>query len=96
MKAYPKLEEIKKRPKKSNSDVPLKKMRLDDTSAISESAIDITEQFIIERLTPELAANLVITGMVSRFTNLFTKRFDVLKFYSLYNIHVIIFIINIF
>ncbi|KAK9503177.1 hypothetical protein O3M35_011802 [Rhynocoris fuscipes] len=65
MKAFPKLDEIKKRTKKSNSDVPSKKVRLEEPQPISESAIDITEAFIIERLSPELAANLVITGMAS-------------------------------
>lgn len=63
MKAYPKIEELKKRTKKQLTDAIAKKQRLEVEPAVTESAVDITESFIIERLTPELAANLVVLGM---------------------------------
>ncbi|XP_014288732.1 symplekin isoform X2 [Halyomorpha halys] len=63
MKAYPKLEEGRKRSKKTASSAPAKKVRLEEDLSMNESAIDITETFITERLTPELAANLVIMAM---------------------------------
>lgn len=63
MKAYPKLEEARKRARHQKHSVPNKKIRLDDDGDVSESAIDITEAFIVERLSPELAANMVIMAM---------------------------------
>ncbi|KAL1131945.1 hypothetical protein AAG570_011556, partial [Ranatra chinensis] len=67
MKAFPKSEDIKKRIKRSVADsggASLKKQRMED-QVVTKSAVDITEAFINERLTPELAANLVIVAMVS-------------------------------
>lgn len=59
------------------SDAPLKKIKLDadleyletEGEAVEDkrkhdTAVDITERFIMERLTPELAAQLVMTSMV--------------------------------
>lgn len=76
MKAYPKVDDIKKRMKRSaNSSTDIaattKKPRVEaaplsstETPPVTETGIDVTEQFIVERLTPELAADLVITAMV--------------------------------
>lgn len=101
MKAYPKIEDMKRKPKRSlavscasSTTDGSKKMRLDEqrvadggnsssligadsapvSSAVAsitpqlvvtETAIDITEQYIVQRLTPDLAADLVIMAMVS-------------------------------
>ena len=76
MKAYPKPDDIKKRAKRSansNTDVAAvsKKPRveaaapLESTPPVTETGIDVTEQYVTERLSPELAADLVITAMVS-------------------------------
>ncbi|KAF6211989.1 hypothetical protein GE061_012506 [Apolygus lucorum] len=66
-KALPK-DELKKRARKAAaaaSEVPAKKIRIDEVAPAPPelSAVDITEAFIIERLTPELAAQLVMAGM---------------------------------
>ncbi|KAL0272117.1 UNVERIFIED_CONTAM: hypothetical protein PYX00_005209 [Menopon gallinae] len=81
VKAYPKQEELRKYRQKHaleppQSDVPLKKLKLDadleyletEGEAVEDkrkhdTAVDITERFIVERLTPELAAQLVMTSM---------------------------------
>lgn len=67
MKAYPKVEENKKRTKHQKHHQPSKKIRLEEESETRSEAIDITEAFIVERLTPELAANMVIIAMVSSY-----------------------------
>ncbi|BET00821.1 symplekin [Nesidiocoris tenuis] len=71
-KALPRADEYRKRTKKSApEEAPAsKKSRMEDVSPVAAaiiepdaSAVDITEAFILERLTPELAASLVIAGM---------------------------------
>lgn len=74
MKAYPKADDIKKRMKRSaNSSADMaatsKKPRVETAPLsstpppVTETGVDVTEQFITERLTPELAADMVITAM---------------------------------
>uniref|UniRef100_A0A1B6C9A1 Symplekin n=1 Tax=Clastoptera arizonana TaxID=38151 RepID=A0A1B6C9A1_9HEMI len=74
-KVYPKPEELRKRLKRgsnSSADFVNKKSRLESAnipshvntlSAVTETAIDVTQQYITERLSPELAADLVIQAM---------------------------------
>jgi symplekin len=66
MKAYPKGEDLKKRVKRpaQETNIPTSKKPRTEEVVITDSPVDITEAFITERLTPELAANLVIMGMV--------------------------------
>ncbi|XP_054261874.1 symplekin-like [Macrosteles quadrilineatus] len=78
MKSYPKSDEIRKRIKRSATGaletVAAKKTKVADTSSstpppvplpavVTETAIDITEQYIMERMCPELATDLVIMAM---------------------------------
>lgn len=65
----PKSDEIRKRSRKAvPAEVPVaKKIRIEEPLPAvvpPESAVDITEAFIVERLTPDLAAQLVVAGMV--------------------------------
>lgn len=82
LKAYPKADDIRKYKQKrsqetSHSDVPMKKMKMDqefddnepeteygENKRKSENAVDITEKFIAERLTAEFATQLVMLSMV--------------------------------
>ncbi|KAK6625071.1 hypothetical protein RUM43_005362 [Polyplax serrata] len=81
LKAYPKADDIRKYKQKrsqetSHSDVPMKKMKMDqefddnepeteygENKRKSENAVDITEKFIAERLTAEFATQLVMLSM---------------------------------
>lgn len=77
MKSYPKTDEIRKRIKRSSTGaletVAAKKPKIVEVAAsqsaaqhivVTETAIDITEQYIMERMCPELATDLVIMAMV--------------------------------
>ncbi|KAG8333354.1 hypothetical protein J6590_000498 [Homalodisca vitripennis] len=74
MKSYPKTDEIRKRIKRSATGaletVSAKKPKVVvDTAAVplpavvTETAIDLTEQYIMERMCPELATDMVIMAM---------------------------------
>lgn len=76
MKSYPKTDEIRKRIKRSATGaletVVTKKPKVVDVAVsqsvplpiVTETAIDITEQYIMERMCPELATDMVIMAMV--------------------------------
>lgn len=79
MKSYPKTDEIRKRIKRSATGaletVVTKKPKVVDVTVpqsaplpivVTETAIDITEHYIMERMCPELATDMVIMAMVSR------------------------------
>jgi len=75
MKSYPKTDEIRKRIKRSATGaletVSSKKPKVDTSTptptpmptVVTEQAVDVTEQYIMERMCPELATDLVIMAM---------------------------------